>query len=111
MDSLEMREMLMSMGKNTPCPLCRASIPASKMEIKGVQDSSCLIDFSCPKCKEQFSGQAFIQKIDPSANTLNVSSRVMNEAEHAENISKNEVQAVHNILEKNISFGDIFQKK
>lgn len=106
-----MRELLMSMGKNTPCPFCQAKIPASHISLRDIHESSCSVDFSCPKCNEEFSGQAFIQKGDSSANILNASSRVMIESNHAHAISQNEVQAVHKVLEKDISFQNLFVKK
>lgn len=109
MDALDIREMLAYVGNNTPCPLCKSKIPSSAIEIVETAEEFCAINFVCDHCKEDFSGQIQMKKIPPQVNkSLNVSTIVEREKEAYEKISDNEVQAMHNALEKNISFEKLF---
>ena len=109
MDSLDIRAMLTYVGNSTPCPICKEKIPSSAIKIVETTDTYCSIDFSCEFCKEDFSGQIHMQKINMPDNTkLNASTQVATQKKISEEISENEVQAMHNLLEKEISFSDLF---
>jgi len=112
MDSLDIREMLTYVGNSTPCPICKKKIPSSAIKIVETTDTYCSIDFSCEFCKEDFSGQIHMQKISTPDNTkLNASTQVATQKNISEEISENEVQAMHNLLEKEISFSKLFGGK
>lgn len=102
--------MLNYVGNSTPCPICQAKIPSSAIEIIDTSDSHCGIHFSCDICKEDFTGQIQMKKIPMTEinKKLNVSTVLQNEPVPNEEISKNEVQAMHNALEKDVSFADLF---
>lgn len=109
MDSLDIRDMLSYVGNNTPCPLCKSKIPSSAIEIIETAGEHCAINFSCDKCKEDFSGQIQMKRIPlPNNSMLNASTLVEKERGTVEQISQNEVQAMHNALDKDISFNDLF---
>ncbi len=112
MDSLQLREMLIQIGERTPCPFCKTKIPMSGISIEPEKDLLCFIRFSCPKCKEEFAGQAMMKKIKtPIGKKLNASSLVEMENNFQEEVSTTEVQGMNSILLENISFSTIFSQK
>lgn len=113
MDSLQLREIILSLGKDLSCPFCKEPIPAASIELSETDsEENYSLHVDCPHCNEEFGGVvAAVSKSTPLGKMMNASSLVEETQKNKQAVEKDDILHVHNALESFQSFSEILPEE